>query len=229
VLYIGLDVHRRRTPVAVLDESGHELFNRNVPNDRERLGEAPRGAEPGTPIVFEAAYGWSWLAELLHEMGFEVHLAHARACKAIAHARLKNDRVDARTLAHLLRAGLLPEAWIAPRPVKELRMLLRHRASLVRQRTLLKTRIRAVLADRGIDAPVALWDGPGPASNRTKPGGYRRAGSHAGASAAFEGVGRSHRAGRAGSAGRRATPSHHRRHPAPPGCRRSGSGGRGAL
>ena len=161
MLYIGLDVHRRRTQVAVLDESGHELFNRNVPNDREKLGEALCGAEPGTPVVFEAAYGWSWLAELLHEMGFEVHLAHARACKAIAHARLKNDRVDARTLAHLLRAGLLPEAWIAPRPVKELRMLLRHRASLVRQRTLLKTRIRAVLADRGIDAPAALWDGPG--------------------------------------------------------------------
>ena len=98
MLYIGLDVHRRRTQVAVLDESGHELFNRNVPNDREKLGEALCGAEPGTPVVFEAAYGWSWLAELLHEMGFEVHLAHARACKAIAHARLKNDRVDARTL-----------------------------------------------------------------------------------------------------------------------------------
>jgi transposase len=81
--------------------------------------------------------------------------------KAIAHARLKNDRVDARTLAHLLRTDLLPEAWIAPRPVKELRMLLRHRASLVRQRALLKTRVRAVLADRGIDGPASLWAGPG--------------------------------------------------------------------
>ena len=64
-------------------------------------------------------------------MGMDVHLAHARSCKAIAYARLKNDRVDARTLAHLLRTDLLPEAWIAPRPVKELRMVLRHRASRV--------------------------------------------------------------------------------------------------
>ncbi len=43
--------------------------------------------------VFEAAYEWGWLAELIDEMGFESHLAHARSCKAIAHARLKNDRV----------------------------------------------------------------------------------------------------------------------------------------
>ena len=160
-LYVGLDVHRRRTQVSVMDEDGHELFNRNVPKDPERLGEMLCGAEPGTPVVFKAAYGWGWLAELIDEMGFEAHMARARGCKAIAHARLKNDRVDARRLAHLLRADLLPEAWIAPRAVKELRMILRHRAALVRQRTVFKTRVRAVLADRGIDAPAAPWDGPG--------------------------------------------------------------------
>jgi transposase len=112
-------------------------------------------------VVFEATYGWAWLAELLHEMGFDAHLAHPAACKAIASARLKNDKVDARTLAQLMRVDLLGEAWIAPRPVRELRLLLRHRAALVRLRTTLKTRVRAVLADRGIDAAEALWDGPG--------------------------------------------------------------------
>lgn len=156
-----MDVHRRRTQVAVLDESGHELFNRNVPNDRAKLSEVLVGCGPGTPVVFEACYGWSWLAELLEDLDFEAHLAHPAACKAIAYARLKNDRVDARILAHLLRTDLLGEAWIAPRDVREVRMLLRHRASLVRLRTSLKTRIRAVLADRGIDGPAALWEGPG--------------------------------------------------------------------
>jgi transposase len=66
-------------------------------------------------VVFESAYGWGWLAELLDDKGLEPHLAHAKSCKAIARARLKNDRVGARILAHLLRANLLPEAWIAPR------------------------------------------------------------------------------------------------------------------
>jgi transposase len=53
--------------------------------------------------VFEAAYGWGWLAELCDDLGMEPHLAHPFRCKAIASARLKNDKVDARTLAHLLR------------------------------------------------------------------------------------------------------------------------------
>ena len=161
MLYVGLDVHRRRTQVAVVDEGGHELFNRNVPNDPEKLADALCGAEPGTPVAFEATYGWAWLAELLREMGLEAHLAHPAACKAIASARLKNDKVDARTLAQLLRVDLLGEAWIAPRPVRELRLLLRHRAALVKLRTTLKTQVRAVLADRGVDAADGLWDGPG--------------------------------------------------------------------
>ncbi len=95
MLYVGLDVHRRRTQVAAVDEAGHELFNRNVPNDVQKLGDVLVGFEPGTPVVFEATYGWAWLAELLEEMGFEAHLAHPAACKAIASARLKNDKVDA--------------------------------------------------------------------------------------------------------------------------------------
>lgn len=57
--------------------------------------------------------------ELLEEMDLEAHLAHPAVCKAIAFARLRNDRVDARTHAQLFRADLLPEAWIASRPVPD--------------------------------------------------------------------------------------------------------------
>ena len=86
----------------------------------------------GTPVAFEAAFGWGWLLRLLEDYGFDPHLVHPLQCKAIASARLKNDKVDAATLAQLLRADLLPEAWIAPAEVRQLRALLRHRASLVR-------------------------------------------------------------------------------------------------
>jgi transposase len=78
-------------------------------------------------VAFEAAYGWGWLVELLEDYGFAPHLVHPLRCKAIASARLKNDKVDAATLAQLLRADLLPEAWIAPLHVRQLRALLRHR------------------------------------------------------------------------------------------------------
>jgi transposase len=72
----------------------------------------------------------------------------------------RNDKVDAATLAQLLGADLLPEAWIAPQPVRDLRALLRHRASLVRLSTSCKNRIHAVLADRGIGEDQNLWTGP---------------------------------------------------------------------
>jgi transposase len=64
-------------------------------------------------------------------------------------------------LAQLLRAGLLPEAWIAPPAVRQLRALLRHRAQLVRLRTLLRNRIHAVLAGHGHGRPEGCWSGPG--------------------------------------------------------------------
>jgi transposase len=69
--------------------------------------------------------------------------------------------VDAATLAQLLRADLLPEAWIAPQQVRDLRALLRHRAALVRLSTSLKNRVHAVLADRGIAQDQILWTGSG--------------------------------------------------------------------
>jgi transposase len=161
-VYVGIDVHRKRSQVAVLDAEGAQRCSRNVVNGSAELVEILGGLPVGTPVAFEAAYGWTWLAELLDDLGLQAHLAHARGCKAIASARLKDDRVDARTLAQLLRADLLPEAWIAPAAVRELRALLRHRVALVRLRTLAKNRIHALLADAGLDrAEGALWSGPG--------------------------------------------------------------------
>jgi transposase len=65
------------------------------------------GLPAGTPAAFEAAFGWGWLLELLEDYGFEPHMVHPLQCKAIASARLKNDKAGA---AKLLRADLLPEA-----------------------------------------------------------------------------------------------------------------------
>jgi transposase len=160
-VYVGIDVHRKRSQVAVIDQDGTVLANRNVPNGTETILSVIGGLPAGTQAAFEAAFGWGWLLEVLEDYGFEPHLVHPLQCKAIASARLKNDKVDAAILAQLLRADLLPEAWIAPPAVRQLRALLRHRAQLVRLRTLLRNRIHAVLADHGHDRPAGCWSGPG--------------------------------------------------------------------
>ncbi len=104
-VYVGMDVHRKRSQVAIVDQAGAVQRNRNVPND-----PAGRRADPG---------------------------------------------------AQQLRQGLLPEAWIAPQPVRDLRAPLRHRVSLVRSSIASKNRVHAVLADRGVREPTSLWTAAG--------------------------------------------------------------------
>jgi transposase len=160
-VYVGIDVHRKRSQVAVVTEDGTVELNKNVVNGSEPMLRLIGDLPSGTPVAFEAAFGWSWLAGLLEDYGFEAHLVHPLRCMAIASARLKNDKVDAATLAQLLRADLLPEAWIAPAEVRQLRAVLRHRASLVRLGTQQRNRIHAVAADHGYDRSASYWTGPG--------------------------------------------------------------------
>ena len=131
---VGIDLHRKRSHIAALDESGAQLLSRRIVNDPQTFLELLEGIDGESKIALEATYGWEWLADLLEEAGYELHLAHPLRTKAIASARVKTDAVDARTLAHLLRADLLPEAYIAPRELRDLRDLLRQRFVLTQMR-----------------------------------------------------------------------------------------------
>jgi transposase len=147
--WVGVDLHRRRSQIAIIDEHGELTLQKRIPTGRETILEL-LGDPENTHVALEATYGWEWLAELLEDAGFDVHLARPLRTRAIAAARVKTDAVDARTLAHLLRTGLLPEAYIAPPELRDLRDLLRHRATLVHLRTSIKNRVHALLARQGI-------------------------------------------------------------------------------
>ena len=147
--WVGIDLHRRRSQIAIIDEHGELTLQKRIATGREPILEL-LGDPESTHVALEATYGWEWLAELLEDAGFDVHLAHPLRTRAIAAARVKTDAVDARTLAHLLRTGLLPEAYIAPPELRDLRDLLRHRATLVHLRTSIKNRVHALLARQGI-------------------------------------------------------------------------------
>jgi transposase len=155
MVYIGIDLHRKRSQVAALDDQGELLFNRRVPTRQAELFEvlASAGDAP-VEVVFEATFGWGWLADLLADAGIPTHMAHPLATKAISAGRVKNDSVDAKTLAHLLRTNLLPEAWLAPPPAREARRLVRMRAALVRIRARLKNQVHAVLAEHGVEVEM---------------------------------------------------------------------------
>jgi hypothetical protein len=111
MIYAGIDLHRKRSQIAALDEQGTELLSRRIANDPEVFRALLDEFGPELKVALEATYGWEWLAELLEDERIELHLAHPLRTKAIAAARVKTDAVDARTLAYLLRADLLPEAY----------------------------------------------------------------------------------------------------------------------
>ena len=116
MVYVGVDLHRKRSHIVALDPTGEVVLSRRIGNAATEFLRLFGELEPEPiEVVFEATYGWSWFADLLADTGIPAHMAHPLATKAIAAARVKNDAVDAKTLAHLLRTNLLAEAWIAHR------------------------------------------------------------------------------------------------------------------
>ena len=116
-VYVGIDVHRKRSQVAVIDAKGEVLANRNVPHGAEPILKVIGGLPPGTPAAFEAAYGTSWLVQLLEDYGFAPHLVHPSRCKAIASARLKNDKGRRGDLGPVVAGG--PAAGGVDRPARD--------------------------------------------------------------------------------------------------------------
>jgi transposase len=110
-----------------MTEDGRKLETVRITSSPAALRREIAKAGQHPRVVAGAAYGWYWAADVLEEAGAEVHLAHPLGVKAFTYRRVKNDERDAADLAGLLRMGRLPEAWLAPPEIRELRELTRYR------------------------------------------------------------------------------------------------------
>jgi transposase len=153
---VGMDLHRRRSVLVRMTGDGRRLGMAKITNSPAELRKEIARAGKSPKVVLEATYGWYWAADTLMAAGAEVHLAHPLGVKAFTYRRVKNDERDAADLADLLRMDRLPEAWIAPPGVRELRELTRYRQKLVGLRTSCKDQVHAVLAKIGV--PVTCSD-----------------------------------------------------------------------
>jgi transposase len=145
--YVGVDYHQKYSYLAVMDERGQVLREGTVENRKEAVAKFLGGADGqgNSAAVLEATRNWTVMHDWLEGLVDEVHLAHPQKVKAIAEAKIKTDKIDARVLAHLLRTDLLPEAYVASPRAREVRSVLRQRMFLVRVRTMVKNRIRGLL------------------------------------------------------------------------------------
>jgi transposase len=144
-----------------IDAAGKQLDCVQIDNDPMTLVKEVRKAGRGAPVAIEATYGWYWAVDALQAAKLDVHLAHPYGMKKMRKTkRVKTDQADAYELANLLRLGSLPEAWIAPVELRELRELVRHRQRLVKASTSVKSGIRGLLAKHGIRLEVSHLEGP---------------------------------------------------------------------
>ena len=153
---LGIDTHKRYSQVAVVDDDGNLQDEIRLPNDHlDDLAEQYAGSD----AAIEASGGYRPIYEMLDEH-LDVTLVNPTKNRIIAEATVKTDRVDAKRLAHMLRADMLAESYVPPDEIRTLRDLVRTRKSLVEERTAEKNRVRAVLSrtdntyDSGLFGPT---------------------------------------------------------------------------
>jgi transposase len=149
MVHVGVDLDKHSSQIAVLTEDG-DIVQQRLANDVAGLEKFFGQLPPQSPIAIEASGTWWWLVDLLEQLGHRPVLSHPKQTKAIAAARLKNDRVDAERLALLLRGELLPTVWIPPAALREAREFVRHRIQLVWLRSVVRNRLQAMLARRNL-------------------------------------------------------------------------------
>jgi transposase len=152
--YIGIDLHKAKSFVTRMDARGQILEQANLPHASGAFQQYLRTLPADARLAVEATGNWMWLYEQIEDRHPDLVLAHPLKTRAIASARIKTDKIDATTLAHLLRTDLLPAAYIPPRTIRDQREQLRYRGSLVRLRTQVKNRLAAIVRKTGIQPPT---------------------------------------------------------------------------
>lgn len=127
MLYTGLDYHRSFSYITTMNNRGGIIRQKKLPSNGQIL-DFLKQFNDSMEVAIESTPSWYWLYDQLEDEGFKVKLSHPLKTKAIAYAKVKTDKVDSATLAHLLRSNLLPLSYVPEKPVRLNRELLRYRA-----------------------------------------------------------------------------------------------------
>ncbi len=162
MLYVGLDLSRKRLDWQALDREGERVAIGAVPPDRDglaklvhRLGDAPVLA------VIESMSGARFVHDRLELAGWEVRIADAVKARGLAPLTCKTDKIDCWVLAELARLDLVPEIWLPDPAVRAERERARFRLHLVNHRSSLKNRVHSILFQHGVPSPGSDLFGAG--------------------------------------------------------------------
>ncbi len=151
--YLALDIHKHYVVVGGVNAQQQVI----LPPRRFNFGEwvlwLQKHLHPSDALVLEATTNaWTFYDQVAPHVGRAV-VAHPGLVKVIATARVKTDNRDVLHLARLLAANLIPEVWVPPTEVRELRALLAHRRRLIKMRTMTRNRLNSVIHRYNLTPP----------------------------------------------------------------------------
>lgn len=160
-IYVGIDLHKEKFSFVMLSESGKVMEQGSCRTEAGSVGDFGSCLTRHHQVVVEPLQNSFWFIEQLSSYVGSVHLAHSGKVRLIAESRLKDDRLDARILADLLRVGYLPEVYIPDATIRQWRFLVRRHVQLTRDRTRLKNRVLGMINLEGHTVSVSDAFGKG--------------------------------------------------------------------
>lgn len=149
--YIGLDIHKKIIVYCIKDAAGKIYKKGALPAKRASLDEWIKELPCPWTAAMEATLFTGWIYDYLKPHAAELKVAHPEMLKAITAAKKKNDMSDAQKICDLLRVDLLPECYMAPSELRELRRILRYRTLVVRTAVKMKNKMSGLLMEVGAD------------------------------------------------------------------------------
>jgi transposase len=154
-IYVGVDLHKENFNYVMLSSTAEKLKEDKLSTLAEDVIDFASGLDSRHQVVVEPLGNCFWFISKIAPYAGSVHLAHPYKVRLIAESKLKNDRIDAKILADLLRVGYLPEVYIPSEKILHWRGIVHHRISLVRDRTRLKNRILGLINREGLKVVAA--------------------------------------------------------------------------
>ncbi len=149
-MYVGMDIHKKSIQISMVDSNGRELSNTKIPNTIQDIDEFFADVPHDAGVVMESSSVSQNVFLHLRRSGYDPVLSNPYKTKPIAYAKIKTDKIDAHTLAEMLRGDFIPKCYVPPKRIREARYLIRHRKNLSDMRKRLRHQIHAILLGGGI-------------------------------------------------------------------------------
>jgi len=152
--YCGIDLHTKKMYVCILDAEGKIMVHRNIKTEHETFLRIITPYRDDLVVAVECMFTWYWIADLCSKEKIPFVLGHALYMKAIHGGKAKNDKIDSRKIAVLLRGGMIPQSYVYPAKMRATRDLLRRRNHLMRKRAELYAHIQNTRSQYNLTDPL---------------------------------------------------------------------------